>query len=249
MCSKYLVMRCLGPFLRRTFWPFLPKDFLSKFPDFFFRAFSCISIFIFLFFSKYWNAKLSKIFCPLLNFHTLEMSPVFPAFPAFLVKKRRKIWKKKLLDKNGPNRPPSPKNVLGTSNWWCWGKASLPAVGRSAMRWSCLQFNALLLPESYRRLPAETRRKPLSFPLLHGQGASLKTILPGMWYEIKQKQQKMPKARANITVYSSTRFSGSSLILSCLTVSFSCGIVCSRVNERLRVKIEDVRISQTENQK
>ena len=50
-----------------------------------------------------------------------------------------------------------------------------------------------------------------------------------MWYEIKQKQQKMPKARANITVYSSRRFSGSSLIFSCLTVSFSCGIVYSRV--------------------
>ena len=31
---------------------------------------------------------------------------------------------------------------------------------------------------------------------------------PGVWYEIKQKQQKMPKARANINVYSSTRFSG-----------------------------------------
>ena len=67
-------------------------------------------------------------------------------------------------------------------------------------------------------------------PPLHGQGASLKTILPGMWYEIKQKQQKMPKARANIKVYSSTRISGSSPILSCLTVSFSCGIVYSRAN-------------------
>ena len=97
------------------------------------------------------------------------------------------------------------------------------------MRWSFLQFNVLLLPESYRRLSAETRGKPLSPPPLPGQGASLKTILPGMWYEIKQKQQKMPKARANINVYSSTRFSGSSLILSCLTVSFSCGIVYSRV--------------------
>ena len=96
------------------------------------------------------------------------------------------------------------------------------------MRWSCLQFNVLLLPESYRRLPAETRGKPLSPPPLHGQGPSMKTILPGMWYEIKQKQQKMPKARANITVYSSARFSGSSLT-SCLTVSFSCGIVYSRV--------------------
>ena len=98
------------------------------------------------------------------------------------------------------------------------------------MRWSCLQFNVLLLlPESYRRLPAETKGKPLSPPPLHGQGASLKTILPGMWCEIKQKQQKMPKARANITVYSSARFSGFSLTLSCLTVSFSCGIVFPRV--------------------
>ena len=50
-----------------------------------------------------------------------------------------------------------------------------------------------------------------------------------MWYEIKQIQQKMPKARSNITVYSSRRFSGSSLVLSCLTVSFSCGVVYSRV--------------------
>ena len=32
------------------------------------------------------------------------------------------------------------------------------------MRWSCLQFNVLLLPEFYRRLPAETREKPLSPP-------------------------------------------------------------------------------------
>ena len=45
------------------------------------------------------------------------------------------------------------------------------------MRWSCLQFNVLMLPESYRRLPAETRWKPLSPPPLHGQGATLKTIL------------------------------------------------------------------------
>ena len=29
-----------------------------------------------------------------------------------------------------------------------------------------------------------------------------------MWYEIKQKQQKMPKARGNINVYRSTLFSG-----------------------------------------
>ena len=29
-----------------------------------------------------------------------------------------------------------------------------------------------------------------------------------MWYEIKQKQQKMPKVRANIKVFSSTLFFG-----------------------------------------
>ena len=32
--------------------------------------------------------------------------------------------------------------------------------------------------------------------------------LPGMWYEIKQKQKNISKARANINVYSSTLFSG-----------------------------------------
>ena len=40
----------------------------------------------------------------------------------------------------------------------------------------------------------------------------------------------MPKARANINVYSSARFSGFSQVLPCLTVSFSCGIVYSRGN-------------------
>ena len=44
-----------------------------------------------------------------------------------------------------------------------------------------------------------------------GTKSSKNHELPGMWYEIKQKQQKMPKARANINqrtrVYSSTRFS------------------------------------------
>ena len=98
-----------------------------------------------------------------------------------------------------------------------------------------------------------------------------------MWYEIKQKQQKMPKARANIYVYSRALFSGlifeDEIIciprtaryvvrnqaetaedaestsehqriqqyamfrffpdLSCLAVSFSCGIVYSRVKRTL----------------
>ena len=32
--------------------------------------------------------------------------------------------------------------------------------------------------------------------------------LQGMWYDLKHKQQKMPKARASIYVYSSALFSG-----------------------------------------
>ena len=52
--------------------------------------------------------------------------------------------------------------------------------------------------------------------------------VPVLHTPVEVAEMKMPKARANITVYS-TRFSGSSLILSCLTVSFSCGIVYSRV--------------------
>ena len=59
--------------------------------------------------------------------------------------------------------------------------------------------------------------------------------LPGMWYEIKQKQQKMPKARANINVYS-TRCSGSSLILSCLTVHLVVEWSVHAWKERPRVK-------------
>ena len=60
----------------------------------------------------------------------------------------------------------------------------------------------------------------------------------------------MPKVRVNITVYRSTRFSGSSLILSCLTVSFSCGIVYSRVKRTPESEKKKTRIShQTENQK
>ena len=63
--------------------------------------------------------------------------------------------------------------------------------------------------------------------------------------QLKQKQQKMPKAPANINVYSSTRFSGSSLILSCLTVSFSCGIVFSRVkrtpeSEKMKTYVQGI---------
>ena len=81
------------------------------------------------------------------------------------------------------------------------------------MRWSCLQFNVLLLPQCYRRLPAETRWKPLSPP----------PTRPGR--NLENNTQSRPYSTHTALM----RFSGSSLILSCLTVSFSCGIVYSRV--------------------
>ena len=58
------------------------------------------------------------------------------------------------------------------------------------------------------------------------------------------------KNRLGRFALSALRFSGSSLILSCLTVSFSCGIVYSIVKRTPdSEKKEDVRIShQTENQ-
>ena len=67
------------------------------------------------------------------------------------------------------------------------------------MRWSCLQFNVLLLPESYRRLSVFWNK---------GEAAIPPPLQQGMWYDLEHKQQKMPKARANIYVYSSTLFSG-----------------------------------------
>ena len=88
------------------------------------------------------------------------------------------------------------------------------------MRWSCLHFNVLLLPESYRRLPAETRWKPLLPP----------PTRPGR--NLENNTQSRPYS----THTAPMRFSGSSLIFSCLTVSFSCGIVYSREKKRPRVK-------------
>ena len=128
------------------------------------------------------------------------------------------------------------------------------------MHWSCLQFNIFLLPESYRRLSAETRGKPLSPSPLHGQGASLKTI----------PNQTPPHSLINVSKLASVRGSVASSVLfvviqrsklhtdsaevpvlhtsvevakvrfsmTCsfvdgfvvLTISFSCGIVYSRGN-------------------
>ena len=106
------------------------------------------------------------------------------------------------------------------------------------MRWSCLQFNVLLLPESYRRLPAETRWKPL-FPPPTRPGRNV------------ENNTHNTQSRPYSVHMAPMRFSGSSLILSCLPVSFSCGIVYSRAKRTPESeKNEDVRIShQTENQR
>ena len=56
--------------------------------------------------------------------------------------------------------------------------------------------------------------------------------LRGMWWELKHKQQKMPKARANMNVYSSTRFSGlifeDEMICIARTARYVCGTKSSR---------------------
>ena len=87
------------------------------------------------------------------------------------------------------------------------------------MRWSCLQFNVLLLPESNRHLSAETGGSRYPLPL-HGKGASLKKIpnqTPPTQNLIHVSKLasgrgsvslRVFRNRANINVYSSTRFSG-----------------------------------------
>ena len=72
--------------------PFLSKDFLSKFPDFFFAQFF---LYFHVLFFQILECEVFQIFCPLLNFQTLEVFPVFRAIPVFLgIKKEEKLEKK-----------------------------------------------------------------------------------------------------------------------------------------------------------
>ena len=75
--------------------PFLSKDFLSKFSLFFSRIFLCFHIFHFFF--QIFECEACQMFCPLLNFQSLERFPVFPSFPVSLGKKEETLGKK-LLD-------------------------------------------------------------------------------------------------------------------------------------------------------
>ena len=72
--------------------PFLPKDFLSKFPGWGFAQFFVFPYFHF-FFPKYWMRSLPNIL-PSVKFHTLEMFLFFLLFLFFLEKKKKKIWEK-----------------------------------------------------------------------------------------------------------------------------------------------------------
>ena len=71
---------------------FLSKDFQSKFPDIFSRIFF-LYFHVVLFFFQILKCEAFQIFCPLLNFQTLEMFPVFSIFSCFSWKKKWKIWK------------------------------------------------------------------------------------------------------------------------------------------------------------
>ena len=59
--------------------------------------------FVFPYFSSFFfhilECEAFQIFCPLLNFQTLEM---FPVFPVFLGRKNEEKIGEKLLDKNAP---------------------------------------------------------------------------------------------------------------------------------------------------
>ena len=60
--------------------------------QFFFRAFF-LYFHIFRFFFEILECEVTQIFCPLLNFQTLEFFPVFPSFLVFLGKKEENLQK------------------------------------------------------------------------------------------------------------------------------------------------------------
>ena len=88
--------------LRDNFWrsKFLKCTFANTLISRLFFA-KFLYFHIFPFFFHILECEAFQIFCSVLNFQTLEMFLVFPAFPFFLRKKRRKFMGK-LLDKNGP---------------------------------------------------------------------------------------------------------------------------------------------------
>ena len=98
------------------------------------------------------------------------------------------------------------------------------------MRWSCLQFNVLLLlPESYRRLPAATRGKPLSPPPTR-PGRILENNFTR--YVVRNQAETAEDAEStgeHHRIQQRAIFRFFPHFVEFLTVSFSCGIVYSRV--------------------
>ena len=71
----------------------MTKDFLSKFPDFFFAHFFVFPYFPFFYFPSSGMRSLPNML-PSVKFPNFEMFPAFPAFPVFLEKIRGKNGKK-----------------------------------------------------------------------------------------------------------------------------------------------------------
>ena len=118
-----------GNLLPKVLWqgPFLLKDFMSKFPDFFSRIFSYSTFSIF--FLHIGIRNLPNIL-PSVKFQTWEMSSVFPALPVFVGKWRGKIGKKRcskrtaLITTNILFR--SNKIQMKCSSEWEWGAWGMP---------------------------------------------------------------------------------------------------------------------------
>ena len=77
------------------------RTFLSRFSDFFSLNFFVFPCFPFFFF-QILECEAFQTFCPLVKFPNFGNVSCFSCFSCFSWNKKRKIWKKKLFDKNSP---------------------------------------------------------------------------------------------------------------------------------------------------
>ena len=81
---------CNGRSYRRIFY-------ISQFQEFFVAQFFVFLYFPPLYFFQILECEAFQIFCPLVNFQTLEMFPGFTDFPGFLGRKKRGTFGKKVV--------------------------------------------------------------------------------------------------------------------------------------------------------